>query len=352
MDRPSRPTLRDVALRAGVSRTTASYALAGRATEMRISDETADRVLRAAAELGFSPNRTAQSLRTRRSHTIGLISDYVAYGEFAGRMLAGASAAARARGTLVLIGETEGDASLEQQLIEEMLVRGVDGLVYATLACRRITVPEALRGTPAVLLNCFDASASLPAVVPDEVEGGRRIARIVLDAQVDERTVIVGNAEDPTAIAGERRIAGIHAEFAQASRRVSGHIQSRWEVGAAFDEVSRALADGPLPTALICLNDRIAMGAYEALEAAGLRVPHDVSVVAFDGSNLAQWLRPSVTSVGIPFEQLGALAVDLLLGSADWPGHAITLPMPVIAGASVRAVGQPGDITPPPIEAG
>lgn len=329
-----RPTLRDVAERAGVSRTTASYALAGRSVEMRISAETAGRVVAAATELGFRPDRTAQSLRTRRTRTIGLISDYVAYGEFAGRMLAGASAASRARDHLVVIGESEGDPELERRIIEELLERGVDALIYATLACRQITAPETLQNVPSVLLNCFDPDAALPAVIPDDEAGGRSAARIVLAAGTAERTLIVGTEHDGITVAGERRIAGIRAEFAAASIGVFGHLDCAWDVADAYRAVSLALREPVAPTALICLNDRVAMGAYEALEAVGLHPRRDIAVVAFDGSNLARWLRPPVTSVAIPFDELGAIAVSLLLEPRT-EAQVVEVPMPIAEGASV-----------------
>ena len=82
------------------------------------------------------------------------------------------------------------------------------------------------------------------------------------------------------------------------------------------------------PTALICLNDRIALGAYQALAAAGLRIPDDVSVVSFDDSDLASWLVPQLTSVAIPHFELGRRAVELLVSADRQPGvHRIAMPL-------------------------
>ena len=94
------------------------------------------------------------------------------------------------------------------------------------------------------------------------------------------------------------------------------------------------LGRGVRPCALICLNDRIAFGAYQALQEAGLRVPEDVSVVSFDDSDLAGWLRPALTSVALPHAEMGRRAVELLLDDKR-PEGAVTVPMPVHARGSI-----------------
>src|SRR5580765_2496366 len=114
-----RVRLADVARHAGVSPTTASFVLAGR-DDMRISEAVQTRVRAAAQELGYRPNLTARSLRTRSSRTIGLVSDTIATAPFAGELVRGAISAAAERGYVVLIAETEGDADLERRLLNEM----------------------------------------------------------------------------------------------------------------------------------------------------------------------------------------------------------------------------------------
>src|SRR5680860_916034 len=138
-------TLADVARRAGVSRTTASYVLNGRADQMRIAPDTVLRVQHVVDELGYRPNRVAQNLRTATTRTIGLLSDHVASGHYASSMLIGASVAARRSDHLMVIGESQGDRELEDQLIRDMLDRQVDGFAYMRLVTSRVTVPELLR---------------------------------------------------------------------------------------------------------------------------------------------------------------------------------------------------------------
>ena len=121
---PRRVTLRDVAERAGVSRTTASFVTTGR-RDMGISAEAEERVKRAAQELGYRPSLLARGLRTNLSQTIGLISDVVATEPYAGELIRGSMTTAIRHHQLMLIGESGGDSKVEDQLIHGMLDRGV-----------------------------------------------------------------------------------------------------------------------------------------------------------------------------------------------------------------------------------
>ena len=328
-----RPTLSDVASQAGVSVTTASYILNRRSLEMRISAPTAERVLAVAAALDYRPNRSARNLRTASTATIGLISDHVASGGFASRMITGAAGAARSRHHLLVIGESEGDAGTEQLLIEEMLDRQVDGILYATLSTSLVHVPLQLRDQRVVLLNCEDADGRLPAVVPDELAAGRAAAGVLLETGHRLGIYLVGEDGVPEAVAPRLRPVGITAALHEAGVALAGVVSCSWDVVPAHGAVGRFLDDGGRPAAMICLNDRIAMGTYEALREHGLRVPDDVAVVSFDGSALAGWLQPPLTSVVIPYEELGAVAVDRLVTGATGVER---LAMPVLRGASTR----------------
>ena len=331
----SRVTLSDVAARARVSATTASYILNGRSAEMRISPETERRVRAAVAELGYRPNRSARNLRTSTTKTFGVISDFVASGQYASQMLTGASAAARASGHLLVIGETEGDADVESLLIEEMLDRQVDGIIYVRLVHSEVTVPALLAHRRAVLLNCVDRRSPLPAVLPDERQGGRTASELLVSAGVAERVYVVGEDPTPKALAGPLRLDGVRDGLREAGLELGGVITCDWTVEAAYDAVHLWLMSGVQPSALVCLNDRVAMGTYQALAANGLDVPRDTAVLSFDGSELASWLRPPLTSVALPFAELGERAVRTLLDAPGGPDNVELVPMGVALGRSL-----------------
>lgn len=334
---PRRAGIADVARRAQVSRTTVSFVLRGR-DDMRISEGTRQKVLRAARELDYRPNLTATSLRSGKSHAIGLVSDTIASEQYAGGLIRGSLQAAVERGHLLQVLETNDDRTVENVQIEELLSRQVDGFLYAASWTRRVTLPKVLRGHPVVLLNCLldvGADADIRAVVPHEVAGGRAAGGVLLDAGHSDGIFLVGETLDTVVAATERRD-GLQAVLEEAGLALAGQLPCTWWPDAAFEAVTDRLRVGERPTALVCLNDRIALGAYQAVQAAGLRIPHDISVVSFDDSALASWLRPALTSIALPHLEMGRLAVERLLDGRTSPGVA-RVAMPVRRRASVAA---------------
>ncbi|HEU4346718.1 MAG TPA: LacI family DNA-binding transcriptional regulator [Actinoplanes sp.] len=335
---PQRATLLQVAQRAGVSRSTASFVLTGRHLDMRISDDARQRVLRAAQELDYRPNLMARSLRTKVTRTIALVSDTLASDPYAGRAIHGSLAAAVAHGHLLFIGETEGDPVIEEKLISDFLDRQVDAFVYASMFTRYVRVPKQLRDRKVVLLNCLTRGArtAYHSVIPDELTAGWNAAKVTVEAGHRSGIYLVGSPAEHV-FAGRERLAGIKEGLAAAGTKLAGGIDCDWWPDSAYDAVSKALGGGIRPKALICLNDRVALGAYQAIRGAGLAIPNDISVLSFDDSELAAWLRPQLTSIALPHYQLGWQAVELLLGPDKSPG-VVRLPMAV---RQRESVGKP-----------
>lgn len=309
--RRGRVRLRDVALRAGVAPSTASAVLNGREVEARIAVSTQDRVRSAAEALGYRPNLAARNLRSHTSRIVGLVSDKIAAEPYAGEMVRGACASAITHGSLLVIAETDGSRSAEDDLVRGMADRQLDGLVYGCLATRRVELSAVVRELPVVLLNCVADPLPGPAVIPDEVEGGREAARGLLDAGHREGIYVIGRRYRDV-LAGRRRLHGIRSELAAAGCAPAGVVDCDWTPQDGRSAVARLLAR-ERPSALVCLNDRIALGAYQAIQQAGWRVPWDVSVVAFDDSVMAGWLQPGLSSVALPHYEMGRLATDLLI---------------------------------------
>lgn len=340
-------TLADVAEASGVSATTASLVLSGRARELRISEAVERRVRATAHELGYRRNTLSVGLRTGRSQTLGFISDTVASSGLAGDMIRGAVEAAHRRGFMLFVGESGGDPVVERALVEAMHDRRVDGVIFAAMYTRAVALPEGLCDGPAVLLNATPASRSpVHSVVPDEVRAGRSAARVVVEAGHRAGVHLIGagpGAGDipPNSTAAVERLVGLREVFdASGVEVVSAQRCPKWmpEDGyAATREVLRRHR----PRVLVCFNDRLAFGAYQALGEAGLAVPDDVSVVGFDDHPIASWLRPRLTTVALPHHELGVRAVEVLLGLSerrrrgDRTPVVHRVPMPVREGGSV-----------------
>lgn len=334
-----RVTLAEVARRAGVSQTTASFVLSGRREEMRISVQVEARVLQAVRETGYRPNVVSRSLRTGTTHTIGFISDTVATTPFAGHLIWGALDAARERDHLLLIAETEGDPELEKELINAMRDRGVDGVVLASMYTRWAAIPKGLLDGPSVLLNALPAKpCAIASVIPDEAEAGRTAAQTLLEAGHTDGIYVVGSGPKPNqvpkgVVAAAERLAGIREVLDAANVQLAGGVMLHdWQPKFGYEATWQLLKRQMKPKALICFNDRLSVGAYQALEDAGRRVAEDVSVVSFDDEPVASWLRPQLTSIGIPHYELGRKAIEVLLD--DHPqqlkeGQVHRVPMPL-----------------------
>lgn len=321
-----RVSLADVARQAGVSQSAASFVLSGRGQDMRISADVEARVLQAVRDTGYRPNHVSRSLRTGTTDTIGFVSDTVSTTPFAGHLIWGALDAAREHGHLLFIAETEGDPELEHQLIDAMHDRQVDGIVLASMYTRRIAPPKALLDGRAVLLNALPAGRqAISAVVPDEAGAGRMAARALLTAGYRDGICLIGAGPGDTpaprgSVAAVERLEGILDALGEAGVPVAGAVGcTDWQPDQGFEAVRQLLQRGLQPSALICFNDRLALGAYQALSDAGLEVAADVSVVSFDDEFYASWIRPQLTTVALPHYELGGAAVRLLLDQVSSP---------------------------------
>jgi len=314
-----RVTLADVARAAGVSRTTASLVLSDRGTELRISETSQKRVRQVATELGYRPNAVSAVLRTGSSHTIGFISDTVATSQLAGDMIKGALNRAHQEGYMLFIGETEGDLSDETRLIDAMFDRQVDGIIIASMFTRERPLPARIAEHRVVLLNALpDAGSTAAAIVPDEQAAGREAAQLLIDAGHKQIHLIgAGPSVDDLpsdAVAGRERLHGILSGLAAAGLTpASGQVCSVWLPEDGWAATRRLLDSGVDQGAIITFNDRLAFGAYQAIQEAGLRIPDDFSVVSFDDHQIAGWLHPHLTTFALPHYELGERAVELLL---------------------------------------
>src|SRR5579864_2296803 len=335
---PDRPaTLRDVAAAARVHPATASRAL-NPETRILVSEDTARRVTAAAARLGYRPNPVARSLRTRRSHTVGVLIPDLNNPLFP-PIVRGLEDKLAAAGYVALIGNTDADASRERLIFEQMRARHVDGFVLATVTVHdRLLAKAAAADVPVVLMNRLSQDYSFPSVSVDNEQGARMAVTHLARLGHTRIAHIAGPQEAST---GVSRLRGFRDGMATHGLEVDEGLityASRYTVEEGV-RCSRELLDraGGF-TAVAAANDMLAVGCYTALDERSLQCPDDVSVIGFNDMPFIDRLRPPLTTVRFPHYQLGTEAAQLLLeriGHRDAPVKILYLAPELVVRKSV-----------------
>jgi LacI family transcriptional regulator len=305
-------TLRDVAVRAGVHPATASRAL-NPETRILVSEDTARRVLDAAAALGYRPNPVARSLRTRRSHTVGVLIPDLNNPLFP-PIVRGLEDRLATAGYVALIGNTDSDDERERMVFEQMRARHVDGLVVATARLRHPLLAEAARAEmPVVLINRLAQDYSFPSVSVDN-ERGVRMAVAHLSVLGHRRIAHIAGPQEMST--GLSRYRGYVTAMESGGMRVDSDLVVFAKAFTVEEGLrcSRLLLERDTGcTAIAAGNDMLAVGCYAALDDAGLSCPDDISVVGFNDMPFIDRLRPPLTTIRFPHYQVGTEAAQLLL---------------------------------------
>jgi len=328
-------TVRDVASASGVSISTVSRALS---EPSRVASATRDRVLAAARDLGYEPNRAASGLRSGRTATLGVVVPDLENPYFAS-VTKGVQARAREHGYGVFVVDVEEDASREADEVRALL-RQTDGVIVAsprgTDEELRALVARTPRGRAVLVNRRIDG---VPSVTADDVAGAVR-ALDHLRALGHRRIAYVGGPEtswsDRMRREGLRRAAA--ADGAPAVEVVDlgafrPHVQGGY---SAAD-----LATGAGATAVVAYNDLVALGVEQRLRERGIPVPAEVSVLGFDDTFVATLASPPLTSVGTDLRAVGGAAVDLLvdrLREPDAPAGHVVRPTELVVRASTGTV--------------
>jgi LacI family transcriptional regulator len=312
-------TLKDVAARAGVHPATASRAL-NPETRLLVSEETARRVLAAATALGYTPNPVARSLRTRRSHTVGVLIPDLTNPLFP-PIVRGLEDRLAAAGYVALIGNTDADDDRERAVFEQLRARHVDGFVLATAHLRGPLLTEVARAElPVVLVNRMAQDYSFPSVSVDN-ERGIWMAVAHLAGLGHRRIAHIAGPQDTST--GLSRHRGFVAAMTAHGLPVAGDLvvfAQAYSVEEGLRCCRALLEPSAGCTAVAAANDMLALGCYAALDDAGLSCPGDMSVVGFNDMPFNDRLRPPLTTVRFPHYQVGTEAAELLLERIGRPG--------------------------------
>ena len=302
------PTIRDVAERAGVAPITASRVINCSGS---VSAGTRERVVAAAEELGYVPNQLARGLRSRRTHTLGLILTDIT-NPFWTTVARGVEDAASRRGFSVIFCNTDESEHRQERQVRVLLEKRVDGflLVPAGNTTQHIALIQE-QGVPVVVLD-RPLSAEVDIVRGDSEGGAYQLTQHLLKLG-HRRIAVLGGPEGLSVV----------------SARVAGYIRARHEFGcdvtepcilygsftqsAGYQMAQRALTLDPRPTALFALNNFIAIGAMRGLRDAGVQIPDDVTLVGFDDLPTNFVVDPFLTVACQPAYDMGQHATKLLL---------------------------------------
>jgi DNA-binding LacI/PurR family transcriptional regulator len=300
------PTILDVATEAGVSKSLVSLVMRG---SDRVSPSSREAVLEAAKKLGYRPNAAARTMVRQRSHVVGVMISNLRNPFFAD-VVDGIDMAVTPAGYRAILTTGNAVPDRERHAIATLLEMRVDGLILVSPVVRNESAIEASRAVPTVVVGKATRASTLDSVTNDDRHG----AEMVVDHLVElgHRAIVhidggYGAGARPRRASYERvmRHHGLESEI----RSVRGGFT---EEGGGTGMRS-LLAEGTRPTAVFVANDLAAIGALEVLDAEGLDVPGDISVVGYDNTALAASHRMGLTTVDQPRHDMGSMAAGLIL---------------------------------------
>ena len=334
-------TLRDIARETGVHVSTVSRAL-NPSNGALITDDLVDKIKAAAERLGYRPNRLAAGLRTNRTMTVGLMIPDITNTIFP-PILRGVESVLEPLGYAVIMVNTDSLASRETLLVDVLRERGVDGIIHAAVLRDDPKIIEVARaGTPVVTVNRKIEAEGIPAVVNDDGLGVRLVLSH-LHEQGHRRIAHIAGPENLSTGRFRRK------SFEDAVARMGlplppeGVIQS-----ARFDEAegwrcAEQLLDDWNPTAILCANDRLALGAIQFLKDRGIDCPGQISVTGYNDMPYLDRLRPGITTVRIELFGVGQESARLLVRMMTNPE--VTAPSEMVLPVTLIKRGSVG---PPP----
>jgi LacI family transcriptional regulator len=320
-----RATLLDVATAAGVSRSTASRVLAG--TERKVDPNLAERVLAASERLGYRANPVARALRRRSTGNFGILVPSIRNPYFVHLVDAFTHAAAEA-GQGVVLADSADDPETEAARIEALSESFVDGLVVVPTSVARsgAAIRRAAQRSRVVQVDRWAADVDCGFVGVDNDAGVRAMIEHLRDTG-RERIVYIGAEQE--ASAGAERLAAFRAQARPGDSEI---VLSHFSTSAGHEAAQQLLRGDSLPEAALCAADVLAVGLLSTLQAEGVRVPADIAVTGFDGTDLLQLVNPPITALRHPLAEIAALALEMLVGTSA-PAH-VRLPPELVARAS------------------
>lgn len=307
----TRVAAKDVAKLAGVSASTVSRVLNG-ATAPLISEETAQRIYKAAAELGYTPDPIARALRSKRTNLLGLIVREIADPFFA-RFIAHLSIQARDQGYQIILGHAYSDPRQALRMSSVFDERHCDGvLILGDLRDDEGALQSMVQHSHAIVALCRgQAPSGVATVNTDNTAGARALLNLLHGFGHRQIGFIDGGWLGDVQ---ERREAFVNYIAERRLPAFSGQIQAEDNtMEGGYRAMCRLIENPVRPTAVVASDDLMAVGALRAAHEAGVRVPHDISIVGFDDLEIAQFITPTLTTARQPVEEMSRHALQILI---------------------------------------
>lgn len=311
---PKRPTQRDIALATGISQTAVSLVL-NRVQPCPVSAELRDRILAAAQELGYVPNRMARSLQSARTHTLACIVPDLTNPTYPA-LIRGFQSVADAAGYDTMIFDTDGKTEREQRALHWLSQGHVDGVLASLFHVSEAQLLQAVRGRVAVVQLESLGRLSTEHAFDKLYVDNRRAAQAMTQRLIDKghrRIAMLSCAMGP----GAQRQSGYEAAMHQAGLAPHVIMADAFTQEAGARAVAQMLREPLSHSAVFAANDLLALGAMAELRAAGQHIPANVAVAGFDDIPAAQLVYPPLTTVRRSEHAVGRFAAELLIGRLD-----------------------------------
>jgi LacI family transcriptional regulator len=324
-------TLRDIALRAGVSTATVSNVLN---STLYVSPKLRERVLTAVRELKYQPNAVARSLRMRQSRTIGMIIPDIA-NPFFPAVVRGAEDVLMHSGYTLIVGNSDNDQAKEEAYYRAFFERQVDGLLAVATTGQP---PDGLkrlndRNTPIVFVDRYYLGIPGDVVIANNQAGARKAVAHFAERGHKRIAIITGPLDLVNARA---RLDGYRQELQSRGLEVNKELirEGAFDTASGVEQTAALLALKPRPDAIFVCNALMVCGALQCLEKEKVKCPKDVAVACFDRLDFFDLLRPQLTCVAAPSYELGATGAELVLkritGKLTGPWQRRVLPTPLV----------------------
>lgn len=311
-------TMKDVARVAGVSTSTVSHVIN---KDRFVSEAITAKVEAAIKNLNYAPSALARSLKLNQTRTIGMLIT-ASTNPFYSELVRGVERSCFERGYSLVLCNTEGDEQRMNRNLETLMQKRVDGLL---LLCTETHQPsqeimQRYPSVPIVMMDWAPFDGDCDLIQDNSLFGGDMATQYLIDTGHTRIACISGPLDKTPA---RLRLEGYRAAMHRAGVEITEgyEITSDFEFGGGFEAMNALLALPVRPDAVFAGNDAMAVGAYQALYQAGLRIPQDMAVIGYDDIELARYMTPPLTTVHQPKDELGELAIDVLIHRMAQPGQ-------------------------------